>query len=89
MSTTDSKYTELPPPSDTLFLFLFIGLLLLTPGIMISFLYLVGIPVSLIVNNVLLVLLVDFVGALLWISLLFFSIFLIDRIKTTQVIKLT
>jgi hypothetical protein len=60
---------------DLLFLFLFIGTWLLASALVIFVCDLLGI----IVNNILIGLVIGFVGALFWLLLLYFSISLIER----------
>ena len=60
---------------------IFIGTWFLAVGIIILLFNLLGISISTIVNNLPIAFLVGLVGGPLWISLLFSSIFLIERFR--------
>ena len=87
MSMTNSESIELSGLSDISLLVLLFGTWLLASGIIILLLNLLGIPISLVVNNIPIALPVGFVGALLWFSLLYFSIFVTERFHKEPEVK--
>lgn len=78
---TDEFLNAIPRLSDTLFLFIFIGAWLLAVGIIILLFNLLGISTPAIVNNIPLAFFVGIMGGLLWLSLIFFSVSLIERFR--------
>ena len=75
---------------DYVILFLFIGTWLLASAIMILSFNLLGISISIVVNNILIALIVGFVGTLLWVLLMYFSMSVIEKfykIKWQYVVK--
>ena len=63
---------------DYVILFLFIGTWLLASAIMILSFNLLGISISIVVNNILIALIAGFVGTLLWVLLMYFSMSVIE-----------
>ena len=75
---------------DYVILFLFIGTWLLASAIMILSFNLLGISISIVVNNILIALIAGFVGTLLWVLPMYFSMSVIEKfykIKWQYVVK--
>lgn len=64
---------------DYVILFLFIGTWLLASAIMILSFNLLGISISIVVNNILIALIAGFVGTLLWVLLMYISMSVIEK----------